>query len=146
MSKNNFSGEENVNKYCGCDSCQNVGGFSRLIYDECEFNTKTRESVSPMQYQLTAYKHENKKACVENGTYFRPFDLVDQESELKNITRAASLCPSKKYSPNCKRSAHCTSTFEPNMPVVVLRNVCPVVCTNMKQRINSGLPPMSTTF
>ena len=121
-----------------CDSCPSIGSFNRLTYDNCAYSLDLNQSTSPLIYQMSRFKYENCSACTLDGNYYAPFDLVDYESELKNITRPASLCNSTKYSPTCKRSKRCISTFDKSVPSVAVKDVCPVVCTNMKPQTSPG--------
>ena len=79
----------------------NTGSSNRLIYDKCAYDKDLSESVAPLNYRMYSGAHENCNKCKHDKIY-RPFDLVDQESELKNITRANTRCPEFKYNPNCK--------------------------------------------
>jgi hypothetical protein len=121
-----------------CKSCPSIGSFNRMTYDNCAYALDLKQSTSPLLYQMSRYKFENCSACTLDGNYYAPFDLVDFESELKNITRPGSLCNSTKYSPYCKKSDRCVSTFDPSVPPVAVKDVCPVVCNNIKKMTNPG--------
>ena len=121
-----------------CKSSPSIGSFNRLRYDNCAYAQDLNQSVSPLNYQMSRYKYENCTACTHDGKYYAPFDLVDYESELKNITRPGSLCNDVKYSPTCEKSEMCISTFEQDNPVVMIKNVCPVVCNNIKKPTYPG--------
>jgi hypothetical protein len=115
----------------------NIGGSNRLPYDVCAYQKKLYESTSPLGYQLAEYKFENCTKCRQDK-FYRPFDLVDVESELKNITRLASKCPEKKYNPNCPKSKTCLSTFDPSVPVVLAPEVCPIIFNNIPRMRDVG--------
>jgi hypothetical protein len=85
-------------------------------------------------------KFENCNRCIQDK-YPRPFsrDFVDRESELYNITRPASKCPSRKYHPGCKSSKYCKSTFDKKNPVVLEPAVCPIVFNNLTWRNETGI-------
>ncbi|AYV75764.1 MAG: hypothetical protein Terrestrivirus3_33 [Terrestrivirus sp.] len=121
-----------------CNTCPSIGSFNRLTYDNCAYTEDLHQSTSPLLYQMSRYKFENCSACTYDGTYYAPFDLVDYESELKNITRPGSLCSNMKYSPTCKKSELCTSTFDPSVPIVYAPDVCPVVCNNIRKVKSPG--------
>lgn len=128
-----------VNSTCKkTDSSSSIGSFNRLRYDTCTYNQDLTQSTDPLNYQMTRYKFENCSACTYEGKYYAPFDLVDFESELRNITRPGTQCDSLKYSPTCEKSESCVSTFEKSNPVVLLKDVCPVVCNNIKRSLNTG--------
>jgi hypothetical protein len=74
----------------------NTGSSNRLIYDRCAYDKELAESVAPLNYRMYSGAHENCNKCIYTK-FYRPFDLVEQESELKNITRPATKCPSFKY-------------------------------------------------
>ena len=115
---------------------QNVGGFNRRSYDDCAYQQKVDESTSPLHYQMSRFKYENSSACTTDGKYHAPFDLVDFESELKNITRHTSRCNNKKYSPKCNwtdKEESCMNTFDSKAPSIVLRDICPVVQNKLRR-------------
>ena len=79
--------------------------FNRLLYDPCAYAADLKQSVSPLDYQLYDGKYINKKPCpCKNDKNPRKCGVnfgvrADTESELYNLTRPATLCPSKKYNP-----------------------------------------------
>ncbi len=119
-------------------SSVNLGAYNRLSYDNCAYQKRLYESTSPLMYQLYDGKFENCDKCTYKNEFWRPYDLVDLESELKNITRPNSKCSQLKYNPDCVKSKLCTSTFEKNLPVIVDRQVCPVVTNNIPRMNNVG--------
>ena len=121
-----------------CKACPSIGSFNRLRYDNCTYAQDLTQSVTPLNYQMSRYKYENCTACTYDGKYYAPFDLVDYESELKNITRPGSSCNDAQYSPTCEKSEMCVSTFEQSNPVVMVKNICPVVCNNIKKLTTPG--------
>jgi len=112
--------------------------FNRTMYDNCAFERKVLDSVTPMGYQLYIGKYENKGKCTfDKNSFYHPFDLVDAESELKGITRYTSKCPQMKYSPNCgDRTNVCYTTF--HMPVALNPRVCPPVDPNFAKVTSKG--------
>ena len=124
----------------------NIGGFSRSNYDTCAYEKKLSEEVSPLMYRLYEGAYENCGKC-KKDKFWRPFDkeMVDAESELKNITRRATRCPQYKYNPNCKASSVCTSTYDSSNPVVYIPEICPIIFNNIPRRTDPGyrLPDMS---
>ena len=79
-----------------------------LIYDTCAYNKKMQESTSPLNYTLYPGKFENTSKCRivlglvgGNGVSLFSGNLVDLESDLRNQTRPASLCPKNHYQPQC---------------------------------------------
>ena len=81
---------------------------NRLMYDTCEYKTRIGESVGPLEYMLNPIRFENCNKCrmelgLVGGTAVSHIkgNLVDLETDLRGITRKASLCPSKKYQPPC---------------------------------------------
>ena len=116
-------------------------GFStRLPYDPCAYKKRLSEAVGPYAYQMLDDKYENCSRCVYDH-YTRPFDgdIIDVDSELRNITRPASLCPSHKYNPRCKKSPMCISTFDDSVPVVLAPEVCPIVFNNLHWGSDTGI-------
>lgn len=121
----------------------NHQGYSdRSIYDDCETKRSTVESTAPGEYQLFGGKFENCDKCVYDK-FYRPFDLVDVESELQNRTRKASRCPENNYDPRCKKSANCLSTYDKSRPVVLAPEVCPIVFNNIQRQTHKGFNDVS---
>ena len=83
--------------------------FNRLNYDTCSYKHVLRESIGPGEYQLgtpaiscdpcfpkdPAYRLQRSGVSVSSKE-----PLIDIDSELMNITRTSSNCPSKKFLPN----------------------------------------------
>lgn len=124
----------------------NTGYSTRLPYDGCAYEKHMRDSVAPLNYRMYVGAHENTKRCVYNKPH-RPFDLVNEESELLNITRRASKCTECKYNPDGTLPSHCEgtcrSTFDKQNPVVLAPEVCPIIKTNIIKPTSTGLTPMS---
>ena len=117
------------------------GGFNRTTYDRCAYQKKLYESVDPLGHIMYPGKFENCRKCVQDETQFwRPFDakIVDAESELKNITRIYTRCPQYKYSPACKTSRNCISTFDKSNPIVLAQENCPIVRSNIPKMYGTG--------
>ena len=116
------------------------GSSNRLRYDNCAYAKTLAESVSPFAYMMYDGKFENGGKCKLDNAW-RPYykEVVDVESDLKNITRPATKCPSLKYNPNCKKSPGCVSTFDPSVPVILDRDVCPIVFNNIPRMNYNGL-------
>lgn len=83
--------------------------FNRLNYDTCSYQHTLAESVGPGEYMLTEPPNV-KEPCFAESPQIRlqrqgvsvaqNMPLIDVDSELMNLTRAASNCPSRKYVPN----------------------------------------------
>jgi hypothetical protein len=117
------------------------GGFTRVEYDNCAYNQKLYESTEPLVWRMYSGKFENCEKCVyDKNNFWRPFDneIVDTESELKNITRKNTRCNRQKYNPNCKKSGTCTSTFDKSVPIVFPQEVCPIVKNNIQKMTGPG--------
>lgn len=138
---NPCSKEKKCDNYqCKKGGCNNVGSSNRLIYDCCAYQKSLNESTSPLNYNLYQGKFDNCNKCTSDGKYWRPFDsmIIDLESELKLITRSATKCPSNKYNPTVKRSKNSLSTFYPENPVILDRDICPVVWNSISKPTNPG--------
>lgn len=118
----------------------NIGGSNRLIYDECDFNQHVNDSTWPIRFAMDMTKYENCGKCRNDpkDPIIHPYDLVDQESELRNQTRAASRCAGMKYNPACKTTPQCMSTFAPEAPIVMPPEVCSILVQNIKRRTDCG--------
>ncbi len=119
------------------------GASNRLVYDECAYAQKMSDSTSPFQYRTYMGAYENSEKC-KYDKFWKPFDpeIVDVESELRNITRPATKCANLKYNPACKKSAMCTSTYDPSRPVIFNVDVCPVVFNNIPRQTSNGMRPV----
>jgi hypothetical protein len=109
----------------------NQGASNRLNYDECSYKQKLNDSTSPYFYRTYAGAYENCSKCKQDG-YVRPFDknIVDLESELKNINRPNTKCSNLKYNP---------MLFDKPIPVVLDKNICSVVKNNIPKPTTNGL-------
>ena len=113
---------------------------SRLSYDNCSYQKKLYESTSPLHYRLYGGNAINDKNCQkEKYGNFKSFELVDYESELKNITRPVSHCDQFKYNPRCAKSNLCTSTFEKSAPNCCAANLCPIVIIICPRTTDTGI-------
>lgn len=84
--------------------------FNRLNSDTCQYKQTLAESVGPGEYQINtppiacepcypyppSVRLQTSGDSVDTNSY-----MIDIDSELLNITRKASKCPSKKYLPGC---------------------------------------------
>lgn len=113
------------------------GSSNRPIYDNCAYQKRLHESTSPLAYRLYFGAQENCNKCVYDQFYTR-YQLVDIETELKNQSRPLSQCDQFKYSPNCRASGLCLSTFDKNVPVVLAPEICPVVFNNIPRQTHTG--------
>lgn len=80
--------------------------MNKLIYDECAYNQKLRQSVFPGSYMLYGGKYYNDKPCrigfgTVGGNQVSNYsgNMVDLESNLMGLDRTASLCNSYQYNP-----------------------------------------------
>jgi len=115
----------------------NIGGSNRLLYDNCDYQKNLYESTAPLSYKLYQGAYENCSKC-RYDLFWTPYQLVDIETELKNISRPLSNCDQFKYSPSCKKSGLCLSTFDRSVPVVPAPEVCPIVYNNIPRYTSSG--------
>ena len=86
--------------------------FNRLNYDTCAYKQNLYQSVGPGEYKLTEPPNVD-DICFADSPQIRmqrqgasvPKDvpLIDVDSELMNITRSATNCPSRKYIPDGKQ-------------------------------------------
>lgn len=118
----------------------NRQGYStRTLYDDCADKLYARDTVTPASYVFYDGKNENCNSCVSEGRVFPQHpEMVDIESELRNITRQTSRCPENKYNPQCKKSGQCISTYEPSRPRVFAPELCPIVHNNIKKADGPG--------
>lgn len=89
--------------------------WTRLKYDQCEQKKRIYESVGPGNYRVqeplncgTCYQKnpsiilQKSGVSMKGGVDWRFYNgPVDVESDLLNLTRHASRCPTDKYIPRC---------------------------------------------
>lgn len=83
--------------------------FNRLNYDTCAYKQNLYQSVGPGEYMLTeppnveelCFSQSPQVRLQKTGVSVDPNKpLIDVDSELLNLTRAATNCPSRKYIPD----------------------------------------------
>jgi hypothetical protein len=122
----------------------NIGSSNRLQYDRCAYQKKLYESTSVGARNMYLGHYENASKCVNGKFWFKQSpEIVDRESELKNLTRPISDCDQFKYNPTCAKSGMCTSTFDESNPIVLAPEVCPIVHNNIERVVSTGLPPLT---
>lgn len=125
----------------------NIGASNRTIYDNCAHQQEVYKSTSPFKYAMYQGKYENCNKCLKDNKFWTPYQLVDIESELKNITKPFSHCAQFKYRPNCKTSHMCLSTYDKNVPVVLAPEICPIVYNNIPHVTYKGYhAPLQQVF
>ena len=86
--------------------------FNRLNYDTCQYQQHLAESTGPGHYQL-ATPPISCTPCYPNDVQIRlqhrggsvdtSKPMIDIDSEMMNITRPSSKCPSRKWVPQCEK-------------------------------------------
>lgn len=116
------------------------GHSNRLGYDDCAYRKRLYESTSPMHYQLYQGKFVNDVNCMkEKYGNFKPYELVDFETELLLINKPTSRCDQFKYHPNCPTSDLCTNTYDKSVPIVIPADICPIIHNNIERTVDTGL-------
>jgi len=118
------------------------GGYTRNLYDTCQYSQDLYQSVAPLSFYLYRGPYENQY----NPRFDKNFTLVDltnNQSELFNLSRPLSNCDKYKYSPFCVKSPMCTSTYDPSIRGNLAPETRPIVSTGIF-RYSSGLPPMNS--
>jgi hypothetical protein len=89
--------------------------FNRLKYDLCETKQYVKETVAPGNYYVKqplicgtsfqanpSIRMQKSGVSLSGSSPWRFYDgPIDVESELRNLSRPASRCPSKQYLPKC---------------------------------------------
>ena len=89
--------------------------FNRLMYDKCESEKNVDESAGPGLYQIDTPKmcnpcyqdnpnirlQKNGDSITKDADWRYYAGPIDIDSELRNINRPISRCPSDKYEPVC---------------------------------------------
>ena len=89
---------------------------SRLLYDNCAYVQKNKQSEEVGNYMFYAGKYYHDNQCrMELGqvggndvSIFKG-NMVDLESDLRGITRDLSHCSENKYKPRCVYCSKCTT-------------------------------------
>ena len=115
----------------------NLGSSNRTNNDVCAYEKRLYESTSPLAYRLYFGAQENCSKCVYDK-FYRKYDLVDVESELRNQNRPLSQCDQFKYNPSCPKNRYCMSTFDKSAPISYPPEVCPIVYNNIPKRTDVG--------
>lgn len=74
--------------------------FNRLDYDKCAYAKFLEESTEPLEYLMYQGAHVNESNCGDHPNMLAIASRVGVESELRNLDRHATKCPSKKFCPN----------------------------------------------
>lgn len=119
------------------------GSYNRKLYDNCQFQLKLRESVSPGEYKLFQGAHENdlnSDYCSKSGnaTISNKWDSIGKrteiESDLMYLVRGTN-CNDDKHKPcDYSKESKCNPGV-PSNPRVCERDIVP---TNMKMPKSSG--------
>lgn len=124
---------------------RNQGSSNRLRYDECAYEQQLSDSTTPFQYRTFMGAYENCEKCKFDKFWYKTdTEIVDVESELRNITRPATKCANLKYHPSCKKSSECMSTYDPARPIVFAPEVCPIVFNNIPKQTSNGMREVLT--
>ena len=92
--------------------------FNSLYYDNCNYSQVLTESEGPGMYMLGTPANTDKH-CLPDDPYIRAqtmrsnhgltSPLIDVDSELMNITRPATQCPTGKYIPHPVSNNFCSA-------------------------------------
>ena len=116
----------------------NQGMSNKPMYDDHNYNQDIMMSAHPGNYRMYVGATENAKKCRKDN-FYRKYDLVDIETELKNMNRPLSQSPYYQYSPQCVDSGMCLSTFDKNAPTVMPPDLCPIVQNNLPKYNSTGI-------
>ena len=89
----------------------NIGITDHLIYDDCAYASVILGNQKISNYHLNQNMHENKNKC-KFDNFYHPYDLIDLDSELKNITRPASKCINLQYQ-GMPKTGKCKTELKP---------------------------------
>ena len=96
--------------------------FNRLKYDECQYKQVLAETTGSGEYLLSTPQISTCHPCYQanpsirfqkNGNLNEPTkkDLIDIDSELLNIKRRESKCPSQKFTASCNNDGGSSSSL-----------------------------------
>lgn len=117
--------------------------LNALKYDDCAYTHQLKESISPGDYMLGTPRPCDPCFVVNPGVFVDRFgaslcekELVDVSSELLNITRKASDCPSKKYLPRAEPFCNATHYKECSFLVPEETLISNPKCTGKETTVN----------
>lgn len=119
------------------------GSYNRKLYDNCQFQLKLKESVSPCEYKLYNGAHENElnsEYCTKNAKATIPNTWsaigyrTDVETELLYLVRGSN-CVDDKHKPCDKSNEPRCNPGIPAVPHICERDIVP---TNMKMPKSAG--------
>lgn len=117
------------------------GAFNRTLYDSCAYSKYLTQSTEPIGHCMYVGKYENTQKCIsDDKNNWQPFSpqIVDAESELRNIKRPYSTCDSQKYSEQCINNKTAVSTFDTANPIVLDQGLCPIIKNNIPKTTDVG--------
>jgi len=117
----------------------NPSASNRVKYDVSAFQNQLHIMTAPLSFNMYLGTFENQNKC-RNDRFFKKFDLVDVESELRNLDRPLSKSNDLEFSQTCIDRGYCMNTFL--APSVLPAEVCPIVHNNIPFPKSSGLPPL----
>lgn len=98
--------------------------YTNSIYDNCSYDQTLMESEGPGAYMLLTPSNVS-EMCLADDPHIRAqsmgskhipgTSLIDVDSELMNITRPASQCPTEKYIPHQTGTGMCSAPRTHNM-------------------------------
>lgn len=117
--------------------------LNALKYDDCAYTHQLKESISPGDYMINTPRPCDPCFVVTPGVFVDKFgaslcekDLVDVNSELLNITRKASDCPSQKYLPRAEPFCNATHYKECAFLTPEETLISNPKCTNKEVTVN----------
>lgn len=89
--------------------------FSNSLYDDCNLEKKQQESSGPFNWVTDPLYKNTQNVYVSASPYMQnqyktvPSNVIDIETDLKNMNRPLSRCPEARFNPlvNCKDCSSC---------------------------------------
>lgn len=105
---------------------ENRNQLGRLKDDSCELNYINKESKNPGLYRISGVQQANSNVYMEHPTLnFGQLEnrginpcCIDDESELFNLPRKDSKCPTKKYNPKSGSTKNGCIKFKENPQII----------------------------
>jgi hypothetical protein len=114
-------------------SYSGIGANDSINTDCCKYRQDVTMSTAPYYYYTYFGQGENCNRFVTDGPHFKQdLDIVDAESDLKNLMNPLSKCDEYKFRRN--------QTVNP--PNVVSPSLYPIVYSNMERPRTNGLKDM----
>lgn len=104
--------------------------WNRTKYDTCAYRKELSQSTSPIYYTTDPTKYYNQNdtrinfgILGGNNVSVTKQNMINLENDLFGLTRQNSLCPEKKYIPNCQDCCEISGNVDPSRKCPMDKNL-----------------------